>query len=53
MKKKGIVEKMRAAKTAKSAKNLLDRARKYDMISPKTLRKVERLANEKIGKSKV
>ena len=40
----GIVEQMREAKTKKEKSALMKKARGYKYISPKTLRKLERLS---------
>jgi len=47
-KEKGIIEKIKDAKSAKKVTNLLSKAAKYTYASPKTMRRVKRLAERQL-----
>jgi len=47
-KAKGIIEKIKDAKSAKKVTHLLSKAAKYTYASPKTMRRVKRLAERQL-----
>jgi len=49
-KEKGIIEKIKDAKSAKKVTHLLSKAAKYAYASPKTMRRVKRLAERQFKK---
>ena len=45
----GICEKIKNAKNSEEAQNLLAAAKSFEFISPKTLRRAERLAEKRVS----
>lgn len=48
VKEKGIIERLKDAKSAKKVTHLLSKSAKYTYASPKTMRRVKRLAERQL-----